>query len=55
MKATKTTNCSMCEKRRDCWNDEAYGDRGEKGKKPYPNNCVCQSFRYDEKTGGYYR
>lgn len=53
MKATANENCSLCEKRRGCWNSDRYGDRGERGKKPYPDKGVCQSFKYDKNIMGY--
>ncbi len=48
-KATKYRNCSVCEERTKCWSGERYGDRGEKGKKPYPDNGICIRFRLDDK------
>ena len=53
MKATANENCSLCEKRRGCWNSDRYGDRGENGKKPYPDKGVCHSFKYDKKIRNY--
>lgn len=48
-KATEYRNCSVCEERTKCWNSETYGDRGERGKKPYPTDGVCLRFKIDDK------
>ena len=47
--ATEHRNCGLCDKRRNCWNTERYGDFGERGKRPFPREAVCASFTYDEK------
>lgn len=47
-KATENRNCGLCEKRRNCWNTERYGDRGERGKRPFPREAVCDSFQLDK-------
>lgn len=48
-------NCSCCELRRTCgtWNTERYGDYGERGKLPFPDNCVCMQFKYDKGKGNF--
>ena len=48
-KATEYRNCAVCEERRKCWGGDAYGDRGEKGKRPFPTNGVCIRFKLDDK------
>ena len=47
-KATEYRNCSLCTKRRQCWKTERYGDRGERGKRPFPTEAVCDSFRSED-------
>lgn len=47
-KATDNRNCGLCEKRRNCWKPERYGDRGERGKRPFPREAVCDSFQLDK-------
>ena len=47
--ATKYRNCGVCDKRRNCWNTEHYGDLGERGKRPFPRNAVCTSFTCKDK------
>ena len=42
------TSCAYCKKRAQCWKPERYGDRGERGKRPYPTTVSCLSFRADE-------
>ena len=46
---TKYRNCSVCEERTECWSGKVYGDRGERGKKPYHTDSVCIRFRFDDK------
>lgn len=48
-KPTNFRNCSVCEERTKCWSGDRYGDRGEQGKKPYPEGAVCMRFRIDDK------
>jgi hypothetical protein len=48
-KLTKYRNCSVCEERTKCWRSESYGDRGERGKKPYPTEALCIRFKLDDK------
>lgn len=48
-KPSEYRNCSLCAKRRDCWNTERYGDFGEKGKRPFPRDGVCSAFSTDNK------
>lgn len=49
-KATKYMNCAVCEKRRQCWNTEFYGELGERGKFPFPYDAVCSSFTCKKET-----
>lgn len=49
-KATKYINCAVCEKRRQCWNTEFYGELGERGKRPFPYDAVCSSFTCKKET-----
>lgn len=48
-KPTEYRNCSVCKERAKCWSGERYGDRGERGKKPYPTDAVCIRFKLDDK------
>ena len=48
-KATEYRNCGVCDKRRNCWNTERYGDLGERGKRPFPRDAVCVSFTCNTK------
>ena len=47
-KPTEYRNCGVCDKRRQCWNTERYGDLGERGKRPFPTEAVCDFFRSDD-------
>ena len=48
-KTTEYRNCGVCEKRRQCWNTERYGEIGERGKRPFPRDAVCASFTCQKK------
>lgn len=47
-KPTKYKNCSLCAKRGDCWDTKRYGERGERGKRPFPHEAVCSLFVIDK-------
>ena len=49
-RATEYRNYGVCEKRRQCWNTERYGEVGEIGKRPFPRESVCLSFTCKKET-----
>lgn len=45
-KASPNKNCSLCEKRRECW--------GEKPQRSVIEKCACMGYRYDKNIIGVY-
>lgn len=45
-KASPNMNCSLCEKRKECW--------GENQQDKYLKQAVCSGYRYDNRLIGVY-